>query len=116
MVSMKFALTDTVDEIARELGKRVAAHRLAMNWSQQELASRSGVSKRSIERLEQGTGNPNLKVFISVCSTLRRIPEFESLLPEVELTPQQVFARQKLRKRARRPTNGGGTVKWGTDE
>ena len=115
MVSMRFSLTDTVDEIARELGKRIAALRLAMNWSQQELALRSGVSKRSIERLEQGTGNPNLKVFISVCSTLRRTPEFESLLPEIELTPQQIFARQKLRRRARRPSNGVGPAKWGDD-
>ena len=113
---MGFALTDTVDEIARELGKRVAGLRLAMNWSQQELAARSGVSKRSVERLEQGAGNPNLKVFIAVCSTLRRTPEFGSLLPEVELTPQQIFARQKLRKRARRPANGVSPVKWGTDD
>ena len=113
---MRFALTDTVDEIAVELGKRVAALRLALNWSQQELALRSGVSKRSIERLEQGSGNPNLKVFIAVCSALRRTSEFESLLPEKELTPQQIFAHQKLRKRARRPANGTAPVKWGTDE
>lgn len=97
---MKFNFTDTDVEVLAEIGKRIAALRLSMNWSQEELAARSGTSKRFIERLEQGAGNPNLRGFIAVCSVLRRIPGFEQLLPEVELTPQQIFAHKKLRKRA----------------
>ena len=109
---MKFNFTDTDVEVLAEIGKRIAALRLSMNWSQEELAARSGTSKRFIERLEQGAGNPNLRGFIAVCSVLRRIPGFEQLLPEVELTPQQIFAHKKLRKRAsgQRKKN---MVKWG---
>lgn len=111
---MRFAVTDTVEEVVREIGKRIAALRLSMNWSQQELSARAGVSKRSIERLEQGTENPNLKVFVAVCSALRRTPGFESLLPAIELTPQQIFAHEKPRLRARRSLSK--KPKWGIEE
>ena len=112
---MKFTFTDTNQEILDELGKRVAGLRLSMNWSQQELSERSGVSKRSIERLEQGAGNLNLKAFIAICATLSRTPEFEALLPPVKLTPQQIFARQKLRKRAA-GKRMKRVAKWGSEE
>lgn len=109
---MKFTFTDTEAEVLAEIGRRIAALRLSMNLSQQELAARSGTSKRFVERLEQGSGNPNLRGFIAVCSVLRRIPEFEQLLPEIELTPRQIFAHQRLRKRASGKSKRMA-VKWG---
>ena len=99
-VPMRFTFTDTDTEVLAEIGRRIAALRLSMNWSQQELAARSGTSKRFVERLEQGSGNPNLRGFIAICSVLRRTPEFEQLLPEIELSPRQIFACEKLRIRA----------------
>ena len=113
---MRFLISDTNEEILTEIGKRVAGLRLSFNWSQQELANRAGVSRRSIERLEQGSGTPNLKVFIALCAALRRTPSLESLLPAVELTPQQIFAKEKLRKRAGHLKTKKQISKWGTDE
>lgn len=97
---MRFSLADTDKEVLCKLGRRIAALRLSMNLTQQELALKAGISKRSLERLEQGTGNTNLMAFIAICMALRRVPGFEQLLPEVELTPQQILAHKKLRKRA----------------
>ena len=113
---MKFLISDTNDEVVVEVGRRIAALRLSFNWSQQELASRAGVSKRSVERLEQGSGNPNLNVFIAICAALHRTPTLEELLPAVTLTPQQIFAKEKLRVRAGRRKTGTQNAKWGTHE
>lgn len=111
-----FVVTDTVDETLTEVGRRIASLRLSMNWSQQELALRAGVSKRSLERLEQGVGNLQLKAFLSICSALRLTPGLETLLPSVELTPQQLFERQKIRKRARKRSGAQPETIWGSDE
>ena len=113
---MEFLISDTNDEVLAEIGRRIAALRLSFNWSQQELASRAGVSKRSVERMEQGIGNPNLKVFIALCAALRLTPNLEALLPAVTLTPQQIFAKEKLRVRAGRRKTGAQNAKWGTHE
>ncbi|MBR0197552.1 MAG: helix-turn-helix transcriptional regulator [Kiritimatiellae bacterium] len=111
-----FVVSDTVEETLAEVGRRIASLRLSMNLSQQELALRSGVSKRSLERLEQGVGNLQLKAFLSICSALRLTPGLEALLPPVELTPQQLFNRQRIRKRARKRNGAQVTTIWGSDE
>ena len=109
----KFFITDTAEEIAQKIGVRMAAIRLSRNLSQAELAARAGISKRSLERLECGTGNPQLSVFVSVCVALGLTDGFESLLPEVALSPEDVFRGRVLRKR----TRGGvrKAIMWGDE-
>jgi len=43
----------TTDEIAREFGDRIRAHRLAQNLQQSELAARAGISQRSLSNFER---------------------------------------------------------------
>ena len=41
-------------EYIKELGRRIKHYRIMREMSQQELADKTGISKRSISRLEQG--------------------------------------------------------------
>lgn len=99
---MKFDVMMTEDEALREAGKRLAQIRLSRNITQQELAQRAGVSKRSLERLEAGEGGLRLVLFFAVCGVLGLMPGFESLLPEMQLSPQDILAKRTLPKRARK--------------
>lgn len=98
---MKFDVMMTGDEALREAGKRLAQTRLSRNMTQKELAQRAGVSKRSLERLEAGAGGLRLDVFFAVCGALGLMQGFETLVPEVQLSPQDILAKRKLPKRAR---------------
>ena len=99
---MKFDVMMTEDEALREAGHRLAQIRLGRNLSQEELSSRAGVSKRSLERLEAGSGGLRLNAFFAVCGVLGLMPGFETLLPEPQLTPQDILVSRKLPKRARK--------------
>lgn len=110
-----FSNADTTEEILRLLGQRLAENRKSLRLTQQELAARAGVSKRSLERLEGGTSNPCLDVFVRVCSALGLVEGFERLLPPVELGPLALANGERLPKRVRK---GRRNVKslWKDDE
>ena len=104
----------TESEALREAGHRLTQIRLARDISQAELAARAGVSKRSLERLEGGFGGLRLNVFFSVCGALGLLQGFEMLLPEQQLSPQDLLVRRKIRKRARcRRANANGKGVFG---
>jgi XRE family aerobic/anaerobic benzoate catabolism transcriptional regulator len=49
-----------MSELLKALGTRIRENRLAGNWSQAELAQRSGVSRRFLVQVEAGEGNASL--------------------------------------------------------
>lgn len=109
---MKFDVLMTDEEALREAGHRLAQIRLGRNMTQADLASRAGVSKRSLERLELGFGGLHLDVFFRVCGVLGLTQGFETLLPEPLLSPQDILAAHMAPKRARyRKTKAKS--KWG---
>ena len=112
---MKFDVLMTDGEALREAGRRLAQIRLGLNMTQAELASRSGVSKRSIERLEAGFGGLRLDVFFLVCGVLGLTQGFETLLPEPRLSPQDILAAHTTPKRAR-SRKAKDKSKWGIEQ
>jgi transcriptional regulator with XRE-family HTH domain len=112
---MKFDVLMTDGEALREAGHRLAQIRLGRNMTQAELASRSGVSKRSIERLETGFGGLRLDVFFRVCGALGLTQGFETLLPESRLSPQDILAAHTTPKRAR-SRKAKDKSKWGIEQ
>ena len=99
---MKYNVAMTEDEALRESGRRLAQIRLSRNLTQVELAQRAGVSKRTLERLEMGAGGVRIDAFFAVCGALGLTVGFETLLPEVQLSPQDILAKRTLPKRAHR--------------
>lgn len=111
---MKFEITATPDEVIKEVGARIVALRIARRLTQAELAARTGISKRTIERLEQGSGNLRLDAFVRICTALNLTDRFEMLLPRVELSPKDVFEGKALPKRVRKSAKPA--IKWGDEE
>lgn len=59
-----------LDDIDAALADRLRTERLERNWSMQELASRAGVSKAMIGRIEQGTVSPTANLLSKIADAL----------------------------------------------
>ncbi|QIB32796.1 helix-turn-helix domain-containing protein [Ancylobacter pratisalsi] len=57
-----------VDNLNRQLAHRLRLERDARNWSLAELASRSGVSKAMISKIERGEASPTAAVLVRLSS------------------------------------------------
>ncbi len=105
-----------VDEvILRELGERLARTRLQRNLTQAELATEAGVSKRTVERIEDG-GVSQLANLVRVCRALDLMAGLDALIPEPMPSPvAQLKLRGKERKRASsaKPHAPPGKWQWG---
>jgi len=110
-----FEVTDTVDEMLKGLGARLCEQRLASRLTQDELAKRAGISKRSLERLEKAEADPRLSAFIAVCQVLGLSQGFNTLVPEVELGPLAVAEGKRLPKRVRKSAKQK-TIQWGDEK
>ena len=111
-----FSNADTSEEICREIGRRVSLSRRSFGFSQEDLAARADVSKRSVERLESGTANPRLDVLVRVCLAMGLASGFEQLLPEPELGPLAIARGEKLPQRIKKNRKTGVRLVWKDDE
>lgn len=107
-----FTNADTVEEVIGEIGRRVSLNRRSLGLSQDDLAARAAVSKRSVERLESGVANPRLDVLVRVCLALGLANGFGQLLPEPELGPLALARGEKLPQRIRKRTKKGIRRQW----
>jgi transcriptional regulator with XRE-family HTH domain len=103
----------TDQAILQELGERVARARIDLNLTQAALAEQSGVSKRTVERLESGEAATQLSGFLRVCRTLGLLERFEALLPEPLPSPMAQLKQQgRRRQRASGLKAAATTRKW----
>jgi transcriptional regulator with XRE-family HTH domain len=100
---MQFANTLSDDTVAKEIGRRIAAARIERQMTQALFAAAAGVSKRSIERLEDGT-TAQLSNFIRCLRVLDKLEGLERLLPETPPNPITLLKSHRApRSRARPP-------------
>lgn len=52
------------------LAARLAETRHARDWSQDDLARRAGVDRKTVNRIEKGHFSPNLDTFFRICIAL----------------------------------------------
>ena len=96
--------TSRTPDVLREMGARLKALRLQQNLRVQDLAADSGVSPRTIDRVEAGQsiGTENL---VRVMRGLGRLQAFEAFVPVPEVSPYEIARlRGKVRQRASRRT------------
>jgi len=102
------------DEILRELGSRISSLRISSRLTQEEMATRAGVSKRSVERLEKGEGGVRLQIVIAVTRVLRCLGGLNAYVPEIQMSPYDIARNMKARpKRVRARKEQSRTFKWG---
>jgi transcriptional regulator with XRE-family HTH domain len=115
--NIEFSLA-TSDQIEAALCKRLESIRLSHNTTQVQLAEESGVSTRTIGRLEKGQGI-SMDTFIRVMIALRIQHSLEALLPDPSVRPiERVGIGAGERKRARpTPSSDEQPIwSWGADE
>ena len=112
----EFLLTDT--SVIKKLGERLARLRLQRNQTQAELATASGVSKRTVERLEAGDST-QLSNFIRILRALDLMDGLDLLIPEPPPSPiEQLKLQGRQRQRAssmREPESSASTWTWKDD-
>jgi len=99
--------------VLEELGERLARARIQHDLTQAELAEKTGVSKRTVERLESGEVASQLSALLRVCRALDLIDRFDALLPEAALGPMaQLKTKGRERQRAKRKRAAAVSRKW----
>jgi transcriptional regulator with XRE-family HTH domain len=72
--------------LQKQVGERLREFRLGRNESQQELASRAGIGRATLQRLEEGRAG-TMVTFLRVLRALELTDGLEILLPRVEAGP-----------------------------
>jgi transcriptional regulator with XRE-family HTH domain len=107
-------LTD--EAVLRELGARLARQRLDLGLTQAEVAERAGISKRTLERLENG-GASQLVSFIRILRVLESLGALEAVLPDTGPAPMALLrGGGKPPQRARRRAQTVSGTDWSWDE
>lgn len=99
------------EQIEKEICLRVEKIRLSRNISQEQLAAESGVSLRTVGRLEKGQG-VSFDTFLRVLIALGIQQNLDALLPDPGIRPvERVKSKGRERKRAR-PSSKTPKTKW----
>jgi len=101
----------TTDEaVIRELGKRLARHRLERNLTQADLAHEAGVNSRTISLIESGRST-TLGSLVRVLRALDILDALDQMLPASGPSPIEELERAgKVRERASRPRRSGDST------
>ena len=63
-------MTAQVVAVNEQIGQRVRQHRTGRGWTLDELADRSGVSRRMLITIEHGEGNPSIATLLRISDAL----------------------------------------------
>lgn len=89
--------------ILREIGSRIARHRLNRNMTQDTLAEEAGISTRTVTRIEQGQSTQTANL-IRILRVLRLLENLDAAIPQAAMSPvQQARMQGRQRKRASPP-------------
>lgn len=85
--------------VAEELGSRLKQARLNKNLTQQEIADKLGVARKTIVLAEQG--HTRFETFVAIMQALQLTDHLDVFLPKQEISPIQLAKMQgKKRRRA----------------
>ena len=105
--------------VLKELGERLSRYRLNRNRTQESLAEETGVSLRTVKRIEKGQST-QLGNLIRLLRALDLLENLEALVPAPPLSPvQQVKLHGKRRQRASSQPQGPDSNEpwtWGDDK
>lgn len=91
-------------EIVRLLGQRFKEYRMRCNFTQKDVAERSGIGMTTIHKFENGTaGNISLSTFILLLKVVGQINALDYVMPELPESPYLIRKEDKKAQRIRHP-------------
>lgn len=103
-------------EYQKLIGERIKQYRVNAGVSQKDLADESGVSVRSISRLEQGS-SIQLESLIKILSALNLESNIDLLIPDQTKRPSfYLNDNGKPKQRVRKKEETTSAFKWGDEE
>lgn len=101
-----------------ELGEKIKQYRIALGMTQKDLEDKSGVSLRSIVRLEQGN-SVQLESLIKILVALDLGKNLDLLVPDQRKRPSYYLenaTKQRKRYRKKKVDGAVNSFKWGDEE
>ncbi len=102
-------------EYIKELGQKIKIYRIMNEMSQQDLEDKSGVSKRSISRLEQGESVQTDNLF-KILIALGLGDNIELLVPDQTKRPSYYLEKSESKPKRVRKKTQRNDFKWGDEE
>ncbi|RUO20138.1 helix-turn-helix transcriptional regulator [Aliidiomarina haloalkalitolerans] len=93
--------TAPVGAILAELGQRLKQARLNKNLTQEDVAKKVGVARRTVVEAEKG--HARLETFVAILQVLGVAEQLENFLPEQDLSPLEIL---KLKGKKRQRASG----------
>lgn len=97
--------------ILKEIGNRIKDIRISKSMTQKELALNAGVAHSTVIRVENGEG-ANLDNLIKIIRILGFTQNFDLLIPEQEMTPEDIFMNKEKRKRVTKSKDNYEKSEW----
>ena len=109
---MSFNTSGNPFQLGTEIGQRIARLRLSRNITQEMLAKSSGISPRTLRRME--AGQPvSLENFLRVAITLKLADGLLAAVPSYDVRPmERVERRRRERQRARPKRTDSQPPSW----
>lgn len=103
------------DEI-KKIGSKIKSYRISADLKQQDLADKSGVSVRSISRLEQGN-SVQLDSLIKILYALGLEQNLDLLIPDQTMKPSYYLKNERREKqRVVKKVKKQNIFKWGDEQ
>lgn len=82
-------------DLIRDLGKRYGEYRKRMNYTQKEVAMKSGLSVFTISTFENGSATGiTLASFLKLLRAIEHLEEIEKMLPQLPESPRALWKKQ----------------------
>ena len=101
-------------EYIKELGKKIELYRIMKEMSQQDLEDKTGVSKRSISRLEQGE-SVQLENLLKILLALDLGENIDLLVPDQTKRPSFYLEKSENKNKRVRKKIEKNDFKWGDE-
>jgi len=99
---------DSDEDLYRRLCEGCRDKRLQLAFTQAELATRAGLSQRTVRNFENG-GALNVRSLMKLMRAIGELARMEALIPETLSSPREIFRQGKKkapkRKRVRRASS-----------
>jgi len=118
---MKITSNLTDQAILEEIGRRLGKQRLSISKSQNELASESGLARRTIQYAEAGKPVQS-ESLVKILRSLDLLEALDALLPDQGLRPMDMLKlkskerKRVAKKRGPHKAQDGGEWQWGDED